>query len=502
MSSMSGLIHRKRFGFSSETRLILTLFFFTSLLLLTGIVSSLRVAVLFFGLVSLVLTLRTKNVFVSLLLVSIFTLPFFNPNKYYTVLVIRGLKLLVEFRGDYLLGYGVNISNIFIFLSMVALIREKVLKRGQTSPIFTRPIKLIILSAAAFFVVGLGVSLKYSPFPEASIIWLLQYMQVFVLAFAVFYFFVNHKEKFSLIFATIFASILLQSVISLWQYLRQSSVGLPIEFERIASFFATGLDEINTLFRVSGTFHFANQLALIMLVMIILLAPYTLRAKNKLYLFGCFLGLTVIVLTQSRSIWIATTMVAVAFLRVYRKNIGQLAKKLGERRLLLFGVATFVGLSYVVIPRILLSFNAFYEGAGIPIRLRMISEAAEAFWLSPAIGYGVGTNEYLLHSMFPNGVMAVFPAAVHLGFLQLALEVGILGLVFFLIPQIYILRRLFGRTLASNKKGVSLDYKFSFLAGLSVFFVYYLFQPHVGIVEFPYLGLILGFGMISIYSKL
>lgn len=502
MNSMSGLVHRKRFGFSSETRFILALFFFTSLLLLTGIVSSLRIAVLLFGLVSLVLTLRTKNVFISLLLVSIFTLPFFNPNKYYTVLAIRGLKLLVEFRGDYLLGYGVNISNIFIFLSMVALVRERVLKRGQTSTIFTRPLKLIILSAVAFFVVGLGASLKYSPFPEASIIWLLQYMQVFVLAFAVFYFFVKHKEKFSLIFATIFASISLQSVISLWQYLRQSSVGLPIEFTRIASFFATGLDEINTLFRVSGTFHFANQLALIMLVMIILLAPCALRVKNKLYLLGCFLGLTVIVLTQSRSIWIAATIAVVAFLRVYRKDIDQLVKKLGGKKLLLFGAAIFTVLSYIVIPRILLSFNAFYEGAGIPVRVRMAEEAVEAIGLNPIIGYGVGTNEYLLHSMFPNGVMAVFPAAVHLGFLQLALEVGILGLTFFLIPQIYVLRRLFGRTLTNNKRGAGLDYTFSFIVGLSVFFVYYLFQPHVGIVEFPYLGLILGFGIISIYPKL
>lgn len=509
MNSTNGLAHRKKFGFSYETRFILALFFFTSLLLLTGIVSNLRIAVLLFGLVSLVLTLRTKNIFVSLLLVSIFTLPFFNPNKYYTILVIRGLKLLVEFKGDYLLGYGVNISNIFIFLSVVALIREKVLKKGRVSLVFTRPIKLTILSAAAFFVVGLGASLKYSPFPEASIVWLLQYMQVFVLAFAVFYLFVNYKEKFPLIFTTIFVSILLQSAISLWQYLRQSSVGLPIEFTRIASFFATGLDEINTLFRVSGTFHFANQLALIMLVMIVLLAPYALRVKNKPYLLGCFLGFTVIVLTQSRSIWIAATIAVVALLRAYRKDIGQLVKKLGGKRLLLFGAATFAALSYIVIPRILLSFNAFYEGAGVPVRVKMAEEAVEAIRLNPIIGYGVGTNEYLLHSMFPNGVMSVFPAAVHFGFLQLALEVGITGLTFFLIPQIYILRRLFRRTLISNKRGVSSDitsynilhYKFPFIVGLSVFFVYYLLQPHVGIVEFPYLGLILGFGMIAIHPK-
>lgn len=457
---------------------------------------------LLFTIVFLLLSVRLKNIFVASFLVSIFTLPFFNPNKYYTVLAIRGLKLLVEFKGDYLLGYGVNITNIFILLSLIALFRELLLKRQRIALFLQRRNFLIVLSASAFFAVALSSSLKYSPFPEASFVWLVQYMQVFAVAFMTLYLFVKHKRNFALIFPTILTSIFLQSVISFWQYLKQSSVGLSIEFVRIASFFATGLDEINTLFRVAGTFHFPNQLALIMLSMIILLAPYAIRAKNKLYLFGCFLGLTVIVLTQSRSIWIATTLTVIAFLSVYRKDIGQLVKKLGVKRLLLFGAAFFTVLSYIIIPRILLSFNAFYEGAGIPIRLRMIREAAEALWLNPIIGYGVGTNEYLLHSMFPNGVMSVFPSAVHLGFLQLALEVGIAGLTFFLMPYIYILRNLLVRTMTSNKKGAGLDYKFSFIVGLFVFFVYYLFQPHVGIVEFSYLGLILGFGMISIYPKL
>jgi len=432
-------------------------------------------------------------------LVSVFTFPFFNPNKYYTVLVIRGLNLLIEFKGDYLLGYGLNLANIFLVLSLIALIREVLLRKQRANLFLNRLVKLIIVSAVAFFVIALGASLRYSPFPEASIIWLLQYMQVFVLAFMVFYLYVNHGKKFSVLFTTIFASISLQSVISLWQYLRQSSIGLPIEYTKVSSFFATGLDEIGTLLRVSGTFHYPNQLALIMLAMITLLAPYALRKKNQLYLFGCLLGLIVIVLTQSRSIWIATAIVVVAFIRVYQDDIGQVVKIIGARRILLLGMGTFVGLAYIVIPRILLSFNAFYEGAGIPIRVKMIREAVGALQLSPFIGYGVGTNEYVLHSMFPNGVMAVFPSAVHMAYVQLALEVGVLGLGLFLIPFIYILRLLFTKTALRRKQRTRKDYLFSFIAGSFSFFVYYLFQPHVGIVEFPYIGLILGLGLIGVY---
>jgi len=455
---------------------------------------------LLFAIVFLLLTLKIKNIFVASYLISVFTFPFFNPNKYYTILAIRGLKLLVEFKGDYLLGYGVSIANIFILLSLIALFRELLLKKQRVSFFLQKPSLLIILSASAFFVVALGSSLKHSPFPEASFVWLVQYMQLFIVAFMTLYLFVNHKRNFTLIFPTILASIFLQSVLSFWQYLKQSSVGLPIEFTRIASFFATGLDEINTLLRVSGTFHFPNQLALIMLSMIILLAPCALRRKNKLYLFGCLLGLSVIVLTQSRSIWITATIVSIAFLRVYRKDINQLVKILGGRRLLLFGAVTFVVLSYIVIPRILLSFNAFYEGAGIPIRVRMIEEAIEALQLSPWIGYGVGTNEHVLFSLFPNGVMAVFPTSVHMAYIQLALEVGLLGLSLFLFPFYHTASLSFRKTVTKRMVGGQKDYLFSFIAGSFAFFLYYLVQPHVGIVEFPYLGILLGFGLIVLFS--
>jgi len=45
------------------------------------------------------------------------------------------------------------------------------------------------------------------------------------------------------------------------------------------------------------------------------------------------------------------------------------------------------------------------------------------------------------------------------------------------------------------------DFSFTYLSGVFVFVLYYLFQPHVGIVEFPYLGLILGYGLIGVYLK-
>ena len=501
----NGLRRKRIFRFFSEVysfiaakndRYILALFGLLSVALLTGFIGSFRSIILFFAVALIVLLLYTKNFFVAAFLLAIFTFPFFNPNKYYTILVIRGLNRLVEFKGDYLLGWGVNISNIFLGLSLVAFVREVLLKRVALKVSLGRKLMPIIFSAFGFFLIGLGSSIQHSPFFEASFVWLLQYMQLFLVAMMVYHFFVSHKENFSLVYITIASTIFLQGIIAAWQFIKQTSVGLPIEFIKISSFFATGLDEPNALFRVAGTFNYHNQLGLIVLSLVVILAPLAIKNRKLVYFFACLVGILIVVLTQSRSAWISLAIVVFLFFRTYRTYLEKLIKDHWKKKYLLYMAILVMSLSYVVIPRILLSFNAFYEGAGIPIRARMVKEAVEALSQNPWLGYGVGTNEYVLYSLFPDGVMSAFPSAVHLGFIQLALEVGVLGLFFFLFPFLYLLRSFFNY----KRKGETefrQDFRFTFMAGVFVFFIYYLFQPHVGIVEFSYLGLILGMGIVA-----
>jgi len=437
-----------------------------------------------------------KNLFVSTFLVSTISFAFFNPNKYYTILVIRGVELSLGFGKDYILGYGLNLSNIFLFLNLVTFCREVIINKNFSLRI--KELIVTLLAACGFFLIALGGSLNSSPFFEASFVWLIQYMQLFLVAFLLFFLYLNYKNKFELIYPVLLYTILFQSLISVLQFIRQSSLGLPVEFARIASYFAPGPEEINTLFRVNGTFLFHNQLALITLVLFVILIPKVLEQRKKVYILGIFLSLVTIVLTQSRSIWIAATSVIFFLARNYTYELKRLAKLLGFRFLIYSGVFAIV-LSFIIVPRILLSFNSPFEGAGIPGRIQMISEAWEALKLSPWMGYGVGTNEYILHSQFPGGIISSFQASVHMAFLQMALEVGIPGTVFLLLPFILIARNLMSgfRTFSKKLK----DFSFTYLSGVFVFVLYYLFQPHVGIVEFPYLGLILGYGLIGVYLK-
>lgn len=133
----------------------------------------------------------------------------------------------------------------------------------------------------------------------------------------------------------------------------------------------------------------------------------------------------------------------------------------------------------------------------------MLKEASVAFSVNPWIGYGVGTNEPVVFKLFPNGYIYYFPAPIHNAYAQILLESGIVGLISFILPFIFILRQLINKQLFADKRQreSNKDFFFITLAGSLSFALYYLFQPHEGFREFYYLGIILGYGMIGALSS-
>ncbi len=349
-----------------------------------------------------------------------------------------------------------------------------------------------------FFFTTFFISNSNSPFIELSVVWLLQYCQLFVAALGLVIF---YQQKFSDRYfkQIIRASIVIQFVISVWQFFKKSMVGFPFEQWNQGAFY-TGLDENNAYFRVQGTMGFHNQLALIVAFMVMSYLPYLLKSNQKDDYLLIILGLITVVLTQSRSVWLMLLLGLVVFVLFFPVQCKKIWKNyVGYRQRIILYVIVFF-LSFVIIPRVLLSLNTFYDGAGVPIRVKMIKEGWEAFIQNPFFGYGVGTNEYTLHSFKPLGLMAVFPAAVHLAYLQLVLEVGWFGLLFLLFPFVYILRKMF---LISRKNLTHYQkiFLYRFVSGLFLFGGYYLFLPHVGVIEAPFLGLVLGAGIIYVEER-
>lgn len=453
-----------------------------------------KFSILLFLFLSFFLYLRLRNWFTVFFMASIFSLQFFNPNKYYTVEVIRSYEILLQqFRDGYFLGYGVNISNIFLFASFIFFLKYffSTTQLRRHAKLFFYQIPFLI-----FFVIGVKSSRMFSFSLPASLVWLLQYLQVALYSSMLPFIFLQKSGK-KLFFLTLISIVIFQAFISFQQFFHQSYLGIVIENGQGTSFY-TGLDENNAIFRIAGTFLFHNQFAFIMLLLFSILFPMVLVSRSsvsKFYQLSVFIAFILITLSQSRSVWIAFFSNFILLFFLMRKNILNFIQFIIRSEFILKLSPIIFLLSFIIFPRILLSVNTFYVGAGVPVRIDMIKEGVEALSNQFLFGYGIGTNEYILHSFFPNGVMSVFPAAIHMGFLQLALEVGIFGLLLFLTPFYLVLRSLLSKKIHPYQTGT-----ISYILCLCDVIIYYMFQPHVGIVDFAFLGMFLGMGIYSLNS--
>lgn len=405
-----------------------------------------------------------------------------------------------DFLQGHQIGYGLNIPNAFLIMTgffwIREIIRKKIIIRLSHYKVFLP----IFFSALGFITISQYAIVKYSAFKDLSLVWLFQYMQLFTVAFIMLYLFVTQKKYFYLIYPVFFVSLALQFYISIKQFIGQSFVGLPIE-SGSGSFFQAGLDENNAVFRVAGSFMFHNQLALIILVLTAIIFPVVIEKYSPPKTFILLISLITIALTQSRSVWLALIPICIMAYFYFKKEIARIIVLFSIKRIIIYSIIFLLSLSFVIFPRIILSLNALYQGAGIPLRVQLINEGIEAFLGNPFVGYGPGTNEYVLYTLSPKGVMTEFPAPVHMAFLQLAMETGLLGVSLFVFPFLYLSRIIINLFIQKSIKINQLkEYIFPFISGSIAFLVYYLFLAHVGIIEFAYLGIILGFGMISVFS--
>lgn len=479
----------------SNGRYVATLFLLSSVILLINIIPNFKIFFLYFFILWFLLWTKLKNFFTSSLLIVLFTLPFYNPGKYYEFEILRStdLALWPTFNSGYSLVYSLNTSTIFVAITALFSAASLIYSRKKLEIFNHLYVFVMITSSIAFVLVSIASSLSYSPYPYASILWLLQYCNLFLVASFLVIAHVLHNKHFSLLMLTIALSTTLQSVLAIWQFTRQSTIGLLIETSLRSSSYTLTPDQDSSVFRVPGTFLYHNELAFALFIYHIVLLSYGLREKKYLFLLFSVPPGIAIVLTQSRSAWSALLVSVFILLHHHRDTIKRAIashRPIAIRSAIYLSLLT-CGFAYIIIPRLLLTLNSTTEGAGISIRIKMIKEAFEAFQLNPFIGYGVGTNVYVLHTLIPDGYTSFFPVSIHMAFIQMLLEVGIVGLIFFVIPFLILLREIV------NKKRSINEQFFAFIPGCVGIIIYYMIQPHVGVIEFSLIGIVLSFGFID-----
>ena len=463
----------------------------------SGLIQGIRNFSLLYLLILFLLYFRLRNLFLASFITFFFSLQFVNPNKYYDIEVIRASSILEKtYANGYSVSYFFHLATFLAIPTLIFLVVDYLKNKSRIPRELTFLLNIIIISFLGFCFSAVYSTSRFSPFPVLSYTWLFQYCFMYLVAVGVIYSLVIYPKFRKILFTTMLTMCFVQAILGLGQLFVQRSIGLPFESQLKGSF-STGLDENNAVFRVFGTFMFHNQLGFVMATLYSFFLSYAIKKSSAFMFLVSALTFTVVLLTQSRSSLLAVILFSFLMIRNNYKLIHNLVQKIGMRKISFYAIMIFALSSLGIIPRVLLSVNTGYEGAGLAIRVKMIKEAGEAIFGSILFGYGIGTNEYVIQKLFPNGVMSVFPAAIHMGFLQMILEVGIVGLIFFFLPFLFLIRK----TFVIQKSDKNFDiFKYSFLGGVLTIISYWSFLPHLGIIEFAFFGITLGFGSYWYYS--
>lgn len=246
------------------------------------------------------------------------------------------------------------------------------------------------------------------------------------------------------------ASALLQSLIALIQYATQKSLGLKFLAESPLSPDIPGVAKIVVnglkIIRPYGTFPHSHLLAIFVLTAIFLLFSFWLSRKHSLIKNSLFFGLLsffvfILWLAFSRSIITAFVLVGLVYfffvLRSQKKN-------LAKRIIFVFGLLIIFGsiLSFLLWPEIVSRFNISLKEQSVSLRLFYGQTALSIIKEHPLMGVGLGNFVWEIRQRL-DLLSPWFHQPVHVLYLLIASETGLLGLVLFLLFIFWVIKRFF-----------------------------------------------------------
>lgn len=437
-------------------------------------------------LVFLLLLYILNNFFFSLYSLFFINLFFLEPGKYYSFEILPSGYVPKEpfFSQGLVDGYGFLISD-FLAIGLVIWFIREILKDKKTQ--LLRVIKTtyrILLGFTIFLLVITYSSWFVSLFPTFSLVNTFQYGKIVIAMLATTLLLqkksINNKAIF---FQLITACLLVNISVGIFQ-LSSSLLNIAESKE------ATVQIEDQLLFtRPTGLFLHSNEFGLFMLLFWIIIP----KEKTWLSILTTVGAWIFIVFSQSRSVWFSAfvTFAVLCLINndlrlktsIFLKKNWSYISKFPILTITLFLI--FIGL---IVPRIYATRYTLLEGSG-SVRLDMIKDGWTLLQFSPIYGFGANTNVLTTFFYIKDSYLRDFPYAIHMGYLQLALEAGILGAFFFFWPFFYLLAINIIQLNIFQKQWLTL--KNIFL--LSSILIYYVLQPHGGRFEIPLLGFILGY---------
>lgn len=318
-----------------------------------------------------------------------------------------------------------------------------------------------------YFVVFLLISIFFSLmsswqtlfFPTLSIFRTLGLFFYFSLIVLLWIFYREQKKGARLSLLNLFLSNLLlvsifESCLVFIQFLIKKPLGILIEISHVLPTFGFGADQELGQFRPIGLTSHANMLAnhfLTYLISASILSYFLykigkLRLKKSFIFLGIFLIVLVLLLTQSRAIYISIFIffsTFMAFNRSILENAFLLFNSLKKRKWTLVFLST--PILWLVFKRIIFSLNTFTDKGGALVRNQLFEEALIIFKKNP--WFGVGSGMYIPAAFYyqPEGVSKFFPEAVHNGFLLMLVQNGLFVILFIILAYCFLFKNILSK---------------------------------------------------------
>ncbi len=228
-------------------------------------------------------------------------------------------------------------------------------------------------------------------------------------------------------------SMIFESVWAIAQYVMGSPLGKSIEYLTGAfSLYGQGAIEDYRFYRPQGTFDHPNTLGTFLALNIAFFLPCAL-AKNQtdksrlFYGIGIFLAGAGLIISSSRAAWGSLILIffwGAYYIRRYKNSIQ--TKQIST---LFWASCPFIFLLIIkiVIPRLQQLASTLSQGGGLDYRMFLIEKAWGMFLHWP-FGIGLGMFPLMLFRGFPQvGIIA----PIHNLFVEILLEIGVLGFVAF-----------------------------------------------------------------------
>lgn len=460
---------------------------------------SVVVTILFIGL----LCILTKNLFISIFVCLLVSSQFFLPAKNYPFEYASSREYVYElFPNGIFESIAINISDICSLFLVLYFIRNKAVEfftktiRVEQSRFHSilesKPIVISLTSWLVYIILSLYSSINYSFNPAFSINLVAQYGKMIVIFLGVLYLF-SSKSRFINLFYIILLSMLLFQIFMGLQQFSTNITTQWVDYKPIID-----VEQKTNFFRIGGPVGDPNAYALVLVILFIITVPFVLKHKHEHWWIISLLGLICIILSQSRTVWLALVILSLFLYIRYPLIINNMIIRnitIKTAYVLIFGTMLCFA---IILPRLQASIQFFsYDGGG-QLRLTMLKEGWLLLQQAPLSGFGAGAVVRMMLNNFRNGYIVTFPFTVHFVPLHIALESGIPAMVAFFVPFYLILRKWF-MPLTKNQSNNLITT--SAICSIIIVLISYALQPTYGRQDYMYIGLIVGIGAATMYSS-